>query len=781
MITTGDVTYSTPNNRPVPMEVSDFATVCQNSTGGTLRHVIFYDLPDPTQGTFYYNYSPAGQYSQKVSSSTQYRVSGSSSLLEDVTFVPNPDFVGTLRIPYYAYNASNTRHFGTLTIQVYAADGSTSNANVTYYVGRDSVTPMGVADFEQACRSAGSDHASLSHIYFDALPDRLEEGTLYYNYTASGSYGARVSTSNRYYAGSHSTPSLALVSFVPVPGFLGTVTIPYTGYDAYSAPFEGKLIIHVREGDHGIRYTTGAGWPANFQEVDFNEACQSQHGSPLSTITFQLPDVRQGTLYYNYVSDSTYNTPVTAQTPYDRYEISSISFVPAVGFTGTVTIPFNGRTENGVTFNGSIYIDVGAAKMETVRYSTVSGGWVDFTPTEFNAASLALTGENVDYVTFTSSPTAGSGTLYQKYRPADYTGDPVYLSTRYYRSSTADQIGDITFAAASNYLGTVTFQYSGVSVGGLPFQGQVEITVTTPTARDVKYTTRSLPVSLSASHFRTACTGALRNELSHIEITTLPDASRGKLMMNYSGPNTGSAATIKTRYYVSGTPSISALSFLPRAEYTGTVSIPYTAVDTQGNTLPGVIVITTGNSYGADPFKDTDSFGWAEASIEFLSRYSIVTGSGGGNYSPGLSIKRCDFVLMLCRTFQFSPVTGPSFPDVPANTYYADALSTAKALGIVKGDDKGSFNPNATLTRQDAMVMLQRALTAAKITTPTVSAQVLNALYKDGAHVSSYAQSAMASMVQMGVIKGDDKGMLNPRASIRRAEMAVILHRVLTY
>ena len=155
--------------------------------------------------------------------------------------------------------------------------------------------------------------------------------------------------------------------------------------------------------------------------------------------------------------------------------------------------------------------------------------------------------------------------------------------------------------------------------------------------------------------------------------------------------------------------------------------------------------------------------------------------SAGTRYGPSSSIRRGDFVLMLCRTFQFSPVTGPSFPDVPANTYYADALSTAKALGIVKGDDKGSFNPNATLTRQDAMVMLQRALTAAKITTPTVSAQVLNALYKDGAHVSSYAQSAMASMVQMGVIKGDDKGMLNPRASIRRAEMAVILHRVLTY
>ena len=38
----------------------------------------------------------------------------------------------------------------------------------------------------------------------------------------------------------------------------------------------------------------------------------------------------------------------------------------------------------------------------------------------------------------------------------------------------------------------------------------------------------------------------------------------------------------------------------------------------------------------------------------------------------------------------------------------------------------------------------------------------------------------MASLVQAGVIQGDNNGRLNPKGSLTRAEMAVILHRVLT-
>ena len=52
--------------------------------------------------------------------------------------------------------------------------------------------------------------------------------------------------------------------------------------------------------------------------------------------------------------------------------------------------------------------------------------------------------------------------------------------------------------------------------------------------------------------------------------------------------------------------------------------------------------------------------------------------------------------------------------------------------------------------------------------------------FSDGSATSSYAQGSVAALVQAGVIQGDNNGRLNPKGSLTRAEMAVILHRVLT-
>ncbi|NLB28691.1 MAG: S-layer homology domain-containing protein [Clostridiales bacterium] len=44
----------------------------------------------------------------------------------------------------------------------------------------------------------------------------------------------------------------------------------------------------------------------------------------------------------------------------------------------------------------------------------------------------------------------------------------------------------------------------------------------------------------------------------------------------------------------------------------------------------------------------------------------------------------------------------------------------------------------------------------------------------------SYYAEAVADLINVGIILGDDRGCLNPLNSVTRAEMAVILHRALT-
>ena len=149
-------------------------------------------------------------------------------------------------------------------------------------------------------------------------------------------------------------------------------------------------------------------------------------------------------------------------------------------------------------------------------------------------------------------------------------------------------------------------------------------------------------------------------------------------------------------------------------------------------------------------------------------------------YGPSRAIKRGDFALMLCKAFDLSSShVGSGFADVPNTAYYANAVGTLKDLGVVSGDGR-RFRPNDSVTRQDAMVMLQKAMQSAGWTLYDGSASSLNS-FRDGSRTSGYAQGAVSCMVQMGILSGDSKGNLNPRGTLNRAEMAVVLHKAMTY
>lgn len=51
---------------------------------------------------------------------------------------------------------------------------------------------------------------------------------------------------------------------------------------------------------------------------------------------------------------------------------------------------------------------------------------------------------------------------------------------------------------------------------------------------------------------------------------------------------------------------------------------------------------------------------------------------------------------LICPVF-----AAPLFPDVDENAEYAEAVAYLKDVGIMRGDDKGNFNPNKTVTRAE--------------------------------------------------------------------------------
>lgn len=169
------------------------------------------------------------------------------------------------------------------------------------------------------------------------------------------------------------------------------------------------------------------------------------------------------------------------------------------------------------------------------------------------------------------------------------------------------------------------------------------------------------------------------------------------------------------------------------------------------------------------------NYSWAFHAIDYLANTGVVSGTGNLIYSPGRSLSRADFILMLYRAYDMEKyASGDNFPDVPDTAYYADAVRAARAIGIATGDEKGNFNPSQTLTRQDAMVLLKRTLdrTGLQFTAGSLAG------FSDSAQVADYAAEPVAALVQAGVIGGSE-GKLSPSAAVTRAEMAVMLYRAL--
>ena len=766
-----DVNYETRVDSYVTLQAADFNNVCRTRTGRDLSYITL-ELPSSNRGMLYYGYTGQSVYSEKVASGTQYYRTR-TPYIEEITFVPAEGYVGTVQFNYRAMDTAGDSYSGRVTINV--TDRSmTGTGDVRYPAVQGERVTFKASDFNSACQSAIGE--TLNYVRFE-LPTS-SQGVLYYKYTNSTTYDSLVSASTRYYR-TGSTNALSSVTFVPASTAQGNVAIRFTAYGTGGGRYDGTVTIQY-SGDYGdglIPYTTQSGVAAQFDAADFNEMCQDITGRNLNYVVFDdLPTSSQGNLYYNYSTSSASGSKVSTSTRCYRNStpsLSRVAFVPKAGYKGVVEIGFTAVDAEGFSFDGIVSITVEEGS-QTVRFTVRSGGTVAFDAAAFNNACRDATGGSLNYVRF-ELPSTSQGTLYYKYDQS--SSSKVSSSTSYYRTNSSRLLEDVSFVAAGSYTGTVEFEYTGYSTGGVRFSGIVEITVYLPTASNIRYSGGVLPVALLASDLDLATSQVLSEGLSYIQFTSLPDPSAGRLYSGYTGYDTGTAVTTDTRYYYNGTPSLDQLSFLAKAGYTGTVSIGYTATDAGGNRVTGTVSISISNDL-TSRFLDMGNYSWAAPSVEFLYQNGVVNGISATQFGPEQSILRRDFVVMLCRTFDFDTGSTSSFQDVPAGSYYARAVASAKDLGIVTGSG-GLFMPDSPLTRQDAMVMLQRALSAAgKPATGGTSSDLAG--YSDSAQISDYARNAVASMIRLGLVQGNSAQQLTPRSTISRAEMSVIMHRVMT-
>lgn len=190
----------------------------------------------------------------------------------------------------------------------------------------------------------------------------------------------------------------------------------------------------------------------------------------------------------------------------------------------------------------------------------------------------------------------------------------------------------------------------------------------------------------------------------------------------------------------------------------------------------------------AKVFKDSAKIAsWAKKDVDKVSAAGIMLGDDNGNFNPTNSVTRAEMATILCRGWKDAPVfkkvlaDAKQFYDVYNTDWYYTYVEACRKAGIVRGDENGYYNPKKAISRQDAIVMIMRMkYTDAQLATVDVNALIKKSGFKpiDLDRVADYAKPAMA-LALGNLIKGDEKGAINPTNTITRQELAVIIVREL--
>ena len=87
----------------------------------------------------------------------------------------------------------------------------------------------------------------------------------------------------------------------------------------------------------------------------------------------------------------------------------------------------------------------------------------------------------------------------------------------------------------------------------------------------------------------------------------------------------------------------------------------------------------------------------------------ITTGTAEGNFSPDATCTRAQAVTFLARAQNAKATGKTAFSDVPADSYFADAVAWAQANGVTTGTSETTFSPDNDCTRAQIVTFLYRA------------------------------------------------------------------------
>ena len=169
-------------------------------------------------------------------------------------------------------------------------------------------------------------------------------------------------------------------------------------------------------------------------------------------------------------------------------------------------------------------------------------------------------------------------------------------------------------------------------------------------------------------------------------------------------------------------------------------------------------------------FVDVATGSYYEDAVDWAVENGITTGVSANRFGPNGVCTRAQAVTFLWRAAGSPAPRSRTMPftDVPAGSYYYDAVLWAVENGITKGTSDTTFSPNMTCTRAQIVAFLWRSEKAPAAGSRNPFADVKS---------SAYYADAVLWALREDITKGTTSTTFSPDADCTRAQIVTFLWR----
>ncbi|MBP9987864.1 MAG: S-layer homology domain-containing protein [Ruminococcus sp.] len=176
------------------------------------------------------------------------------------------------------------------------------------------------------------------------------------------------------------------------------------------------------------------------------------------------------------------------------------------------------------------------------------------------------------------------------------------------------------------------------------------------------------------------------------------------------------------------------------------------------------------------PFHDIPANSWYRNAVDYCYENALMTGVSENTFAPNSNVTRAMAVFTLYKIAGFAKAENEyTFSDVTKGSWYYDAIMWAKENDIVYGYDGGIFKPNNKITREQLAVIFHKF---ASVYGKDVSKTSDLSVFPDYQTVAGWSKEALSYCVASGLMTGSDIGgvkYLKPQSYSTRAMLAVML------